>query len=94
MILASSVVVPTWRTIDQELRSIAKRRAGLDAEEARWLRDMQKEQLWRHLGMVSALDYCERVLGYTPKVARDRLRVANDLARLPAMTKQFADGAL
>jgi len=93
MRLAASVI-PAWRTIDQELRSIAKRRAGLDAEEARWLRDMQTEQLWRHLGMVSALDYMERVLGYTPKVARDRLRVANDLARLPLMTAAFADGKL
>ena len=51
-------VVPTWaveatndryREIDQQLRSIAKRRAGLDVEEARWLREAERLRIWRKL---------------------------------------------
>ena len=65
-----------WKVVDQNLRSLAQRRAVLDAEEARWLREAERLQIWRPLGMVSALDYCERVLGYEPHAAAERLRVA------------------
>jgi len=53
----------TWQQVDEALRSIADRRAALDAEEARWLREAELLQLWRPLGMVSILDYMERRLG-------------------------------
>jgi len=45
-----------WRAIDRALRSIAKQRAALDAREAAWLREAEDHQIWRNLGMVSALD--------------------------------------
>src|SRR5204862_5730 len=45
---------PRWRTVDLALRQIAARRAALDAEEARWLREAEELQIWRPLGMVSA----------------------------------------
>ena len=32
----------SYREVDRELRRIAKRRAGLDAEEARWLREAER----------------------------------------------------
>ncbi|HMG57280.1 MAG TPA: HNH endonuclease [Kofleriaceae bacterium] len=83
-----------WRTVDRELRSIAKQRCALDASEARWLREAEKLQIWKHLGMVSSLDYLERVLGYTPHAARERLRVANALGELPAIGEAFALGEL
>jgi hypothetical protein len=83
-----------WRRVDRELRAIAKKRAALDAEEARWLREAERMQIWRRLGMVSALDYMERALGYTPHTARERLRVAKALAELPAIGESFADGEL
>ena len=59
-----------WQRVDRALRGIAKRRAGLDAEELGWLREAERLQIWRPLGMVSALDYMERVLGYTPQPRR------------------------
>ena len=65
-----------WRVVDGALRAIAKRRAGLDADEARWLREAEVLEVWRPLGMVNALDYLERVLGYSPRVGQERLRVA------------------
>jgi hypothetical protein len=83
-----------WKRVDCELRAIATRRAALDAAEARWLRDADRLQIWRPLGMVSAFDYMERVLGYTPHTARERLRVAKALGELPAIGDSFADGDL
>ena len=78
-----------WRAVDRALRDIALRRAKLDAEEARWLREAERLQIWRPLGMVSALDYLERVLGHTPHVANERLRVARALGDLPVLSDAF-----
>jgi threonine synthase len=81
-----------WRTVDRALRAISCRRAALDADEARWLREAEAVQIWRPLGMVSALDYLERVLGYAPRTAQDRLRVARALGALPQLTAALAAG--
>jgi len=83
-----------WRTVDRALRDIARRRSKLDASEARWLREAERLQIWRPLGMVSALDYLERVLGHTPHVANERLRVARALGDLPVLSDAFARGKL
>src|ERR1044071_8762691 len=83
-----------WRVVDRALRSIAARRAGLDAEELRWLREAEMLQIWRPLGMVSALDYLERVFGYTPRVAEERLRVSRALGELPQLSDELAAGQL
>src|SRR5882672_6296285 len=85
---------PRWRVVDNALRAIAVRRAALDAEEAQWLREAEALQIWRQLGMVSALDYLERVLGYAPRTAQDRLRVARALGALPELTAALAGGSL
>jgi hypothetical protein len=93
MMLASSMV-NDWKTVDGHLRDIASRRAALDAEEARWLREAERLQIWRQLGMVSALDYMERVLGYTPHAGMERLRVARSLESLPLLEAALDAGAL
>ncbi|HEU4731515.1 MAG TPA: HNH endonuclease, partial [Kofleriaceae bacterium] len=86
--------VPHWRTVDRALRAIRRRRDALDAEEAGWLRQAEALEIWRPLGMVSALDYLERVLGYAPRTAQERLRVARALGDLPRLTASLAGGAL
>src|SRR5215831_17342755 len=83
-----------WKAVDRALRSIARRRAALDADEARWLREAEALQIWRPLGMVSALDYMERTLGYAPRAAQERLRVARALGGLPALEAALASGEL
>jgi hypothetical protein len=83
-----------WHAIDRALRSVAGRRAALDAGEARWLREAEALQIWRPLGMVSVLDYLERVLGYAPRTAQDLLRVARALGALPRLTAALASGEL
>jgi hypothetical protein len=80
--------------VDRALRTIAQRRAALDADEACWLREAEAIQIWRPLGMVSALDYMERVLGYRPRAAQERLRVARALGTLPQLTTALAHGEL
>src|SRR5690349_7682730 len=83
-----------WKAVDGALRSIRRRRAALDAEEARWLREAERLEIWRPLGMVSVLDYMERVLGYSPHSAMERLRVARSLESLPMLEAELALGTL
>lgn len=83
-----------WRDVDQRLRSIAKQRAALDHEELTLIRRAVAVQLWRPLGMASMREYLERVMGYGPRVASDRLRVAEALEGLPVMDKALRSGEL
>jgi hypothetical protein len=85
---------PDWRTVDRALRAIRQSRAALDAEEMHWLREAEALQIWRPLGMVSALDYLERVLGYAPRTAQDRLRIARTLGTLPQLSAALAGDEL
>src|SRR4051812_45533184 len=83
-----------WRTVDRALRTIRQRRAVLDAEEAHWLREAEALQIWRPLGMVSALDYLERVLNYAPRTGQERMRVARALGSLPQLSAALASDQL
>jgi len=80
--------------IDRELRRIAKHRAGLDVDEARWLRVAERFRIWRTLGFSSGLEYLEEVFGYGPRTANDRLRVAKELGDLPELETALRDGEL
>ncbi len=84
----------SWREVDRNLRAMAKNRAMLDAQEAPWLRLVEELRIWRHVGMVSAIDYLERVLGYEPRTAQERLRVARALGNLPLIASGLEDGDL
>jgi hypothetical protein len=80
--------------VDHRLREYARHRASLDAAEAFDL--LRAEQLKLHLlhGFVSMYEYMERVLGYGPHAARERMRVARTLAKLPQTTAALARGEL
>jgi len=86
--------IDDWRALHQQLRGIAKRRAILDAEEARCLREAVTIKLWRRLGYIHMCEYLERELGYSPQVGGERLRVARELAELPQIEASLGDGAL
>jgi 5-methylcytosine-specific restriction endonuclease McrA len=89
-----SEAAPSWREIDRNLQRVAKRRAALDAEELRWLREAVREEVWLELGMVSLYEYLERRLGYGPRVAQDRVRVALSLDELPSLGEALECGEL
>jgi hypothetical protein len=48
----------------------------------------RKTEVHRHLGFATLLEYVERVLGYGPHAATERLRVADALEDLP-MTRSY-----
>ncbi|HEY4058964.1 MAG TPA: HNH endonuclease [Kofleriaceae bacterium] len=85
---------PPWRFVHEQLVSIAQRRGALDAEEARWLREAEQLHIWKPFGMVNMVDYLERVVGYAPRTAQERLRVARALANLPELTEALRTGEL
>ncbi|MBA3457076.1 MAG: HNH endonuclease [Deltaproteobacteria bacterium] len=80
-----------WHQVHDRLRVNGRQRAALDANEAYLLREAERLQIWKPLGMVSILDYMERVLGYGPRTAQDRLRVARALAHLPVLTESLGE---
>jgi hypothetical protein len=83
-----------WREVDRSLRRIAKQRGELDVEEARWLVVAQQVWLHRRFGYASFREYMERALGYGPRDASERLRVANTLVYFPQLREGLATGAL
>ncbi|MCB9562544.1 MAG: HNH endonuclease [Kofleriaceae bacterium] len=82
-----------WRRLDRALRGVARRRAALDAEEARGLVAAQRIALHRRFGHATLAEYLERTLGYGPRAARERLRVATALQTLPKIADALARGA-
>ncbi|MFT3696683.1 MAG: HNH endonuclease [Kofleriaceae bacterium] len=84
--------VGTWQEIDFALRELAKDQCALDAREAPLLREVIRGDVWRRASKVSLYAYLEDVLGYGPKVARDRVRVAVALEQLPETSRALATG--
>src|SRR5829696_5501397 len=94
---------PTWgqtgradevRRVHDALCAIARRRAAADAEEMSLLRDAKELALWRDLGYATIFEYLEAALGYGPRTAHDRLRVAAALEDLPVMDDALSTGRL
>jgi hypothetical protein len=92
--MVANLKVEKWQVLHQQLRAIVQRRAILDAEEARCLREAYAMQLWRQLGYVHMGEYLERELGYGPQVGAERLRVARELGALPQMEARLTAGEL
>jgi hypothetical protein len=85
---------PEYRQIDRRLREYARRRSALDAAEAFDLVRAEDMKLYFHLGCSSLYDYLERVLGYGPHTAHERMRVARALVQLPETSAALAQGVL
>ena len=85
---------PRWQIVHGELLSNARRRAALDAQEARWLREGETIQIWKAFGMATMADYVERTLGYAGRTGRHRMQVARALGHLPELTEALATGEL
>ena len=81
-----------WREVDRMLRGSARRRAALDVDDAAWLRRGRSLGVHRELGLATFVEYVERVLGYSPGAARERLRVADALVALPKLQAAMAAG--
>jgi 5-methylcytosine-specific restriction endonuclease McrA len=81
-------------TLHRRLKRIVKARGALDAQEAAALRDAEALRMWRHYGYGSLLEYMEMELGYTPRAALERLRVAKAIVDLPLIAEAMEQGDL
>src|SRR5262245_30560619 len=83
-----------WQELDRRLREYAQHRAALDAAEAFDLVRAEQLKIYFLFGFSNLFEYMERVLGYGPHAARERMRVARTLAKLPETTVALARGEL
>jgi hypothetical protein len=80
--------------LHRRLKRIVKARGALDAQEAAALRDAEALRLWRHYGYASLLEYLEMEMGYSPRMAIERLRVAKAIVDLPLIAQKLEQGEL
>jgi hypothetical protein len=83
-----------WKEVDQALRRLARLRSAQDYEEGRWLLAARRTAVHVHFGFASLAEYVERVLGYDPRTTAERLRVAEALEILPAVSQALREGAI
>ena len=83
-----------WERVHGELTRLARSKGAYDAEEARWLLEGKRVRVHEPLGYGSFFSYLEHVFGYGPRMAGERLRVAETLVGLPAMNDALASGEL
>src|SRR5215471_4913004 len=80
--------------VHRTLLRIVKARGALDMQEAAALREAQRLGIWRAYGYASLIEYMEMQLGYAPRAAQDRLRVANIVETLPQIAEAMDSGLL
>jgi HNH endonuclease len=83
-----------WLRAHAALTRLARERAAADADEGRWLLVAWRSGTHVHLGHGSFAEYVERLLGYSPRATRDKLRVAEALERLPKSALALQHGEL
>jgi hypothetical protein len=84
--------VENWQEIHDKLVGFAKRQAGHDFEEGQWLLRGMKAAVHVALAYGSYFEYVERIFGYAPRVAADRIRVAQALEELPLTAEALRTG--
>ena len=90
----ASVDTDRCARVHRTLQRIVKARGALDASEAAALREAQEVWLWRAYGYASLLEYMEKRMGYGPRAALERLRVARVIEELPAIGEAMTQGDL
>jgi 5-methylcytosine-specific restriction endonuclease McrA len=83
-----------WLIAHEALSRLARQRAAAAAEEGRWLLAAQRAAAHVHLGYGSFFEYIERLFGYRPRSTHEKLRVAEALQGLPALTSALEEGRL
>lgn len=83
-----------WERVHARLCAIARTRSALDHEELQLIREAIEHAIWRRFGMTSIREYLEHVMGHSPKVASERVRVAEALHAMPALEGALGRGEL
>ena len=88
--VANMVMGP--EAVDRELRRIASAERRLEHDKAHLLTRAVRLRIWNHFGRGSLSEYLEEVFGYTPKVAREHVRVAFAIEELPVLGEMLETG--
>src|SRR5688572_1466454 len=83
-----------WQRVHRALAKVAKARSALDFREAQCIRAAIAANVHARLGYGSFIEYLERVLGYSPRMAHEKIRVAEALEALPRIAELLRNGAL
>jgi hypothetical protein len=86
--------VVSWQRAHEELLKIAKKRAGLEFEEGRWLLQAFRARVHAELGFGSFQEYAERLLGHSPRLTLEKLRVAEALEELDETARELEAGRI
>ena len=86
--------VERWIEVDRWGGALAGRQGQLDVELGDWLLAARAEEVHRHLGFGSMMEYVERRVALKAHAAAERLRVAESLTDLPATREALRTGAL
>ena len=78
--------------VDRALRRIANAERRLEHDKAHLLTQAVRLRIWIHFGRGSLSAYLEEVFGYTPKVAREHVRVAFAIEELPVLGEMLESG--
>jgi hypothetical protein len=84
----------SWLRAHEELVRLARKRAGHDFEEGRWLLRAFRAGAHVRLGYGSFNEYAERLFGYGPRLTQEKLRVAEALEELPDIARELQHGAV
>lgn len=83
-----------WRSIHERVVRFAARRAVLEWEEGRLLREALAAGVHRRLGYAAFPEYVERLFGYGRRLIWEKLRVAEALEELPELSEALRRGTL
>ena len=83
-----------WLHAHEELVKLARKRAGLDFEEGRWLLCAFRGKAHARLGYGGFAEYVERLFGYSPRQSQEKLRVAEALETLPKASQELRAGTI
>jgi hypothetical protein len=86
--------VVSWRRAHEELLRLAATRAGLDYEEGGWLLRALRTGVHQRLGYGSFREYAGRLFGYSPRLAQEKIRVAEALEELPELSRELQQGSV
>jgi hypothetical protein len=83
-----------WRRAHRELKRLARERALHDFEAAQWIAAARRFQTHRRLGFASLAEYLGRMFGWSPRLAFEKIRVAEQLQQLHELADALHDGLL
>jgi len=83
-----------WKRAHEDLKRLARKQCGLDLEIGRGLLRALRSSAHLRLGFGSFVEYGGRLLGCSPRMVNERLRVAEALETLPAIAAALEQGKL